>query len=150
MNTWFPIEKSYHVPAASLLGGRQLELLSNGRYAPGGHLVRSYPNSPTEAPSPSTIDPTRNYRYSIVFVLRAHSPIPVNTDNLTTSFTGQFKKPMRDITALEMFRQINSSHYNINTSVQERQEQRERLAKIARERQEREAALASNSLGEKR
>ena len=41
----------------------------------------------------------KQYRYSIVFVLRAHSPVIVNTDELTTPITGVFERPMRGIRA---------------------------------------------------
>jgi hypothetical protein len=128
---YFQIERTYERPAGSLLVGRQLERLSNGRYRSGGHLVRSYPDSipPPDAPiSMEPIVPPRTYRFSIVFVLRAHSPIPVDTDNLTTSITGRFKRPLKDITAQELFRSIQSAHFNINTHIPEREEQRRRLA----------------------
>ena len=121
---WFQIERSYAKPAGSLLVGRQLEQLSNGRYRSGGHLVRSYPDVP-DAKSLTTMQ--RNYRYSIVLVLRAHSPVPVNTDDLTTSITGEFQQPLKGITADELFRNIQSAHFNINTGIQERDEQRRKL-----------------------
>jgi hypothetical protein len=47
---------------------------------------------------------------------------------LTTSITGKFEHPLRDITAQEMFKNIQSAHFNINTHIQEREEQRQRLA----------------------
>lgn len=128
---WFQIERTYERPASSILVGRELERLSNGRYRAGGHLVCSYPDPPlapeSEASSEST-KPPRNYRFSIVFVLRAHLPIPVDTDALTTPITGKFEHPLRGITAQELFRNIQSAHFNINTQIQEREEQRRRLA----------------------
>jgi len=136
LKRWFQIEKSYQSPAATLLVGRQLELLSNARYTPGGHLVRSYPNLPSKITAKT--DSSRNYRYSIVLALRAHSPVPVNTDMLTNSITGEFQKPINGITAGDMFREIHQAHFNVNTSVEERQEQRERLAKEKLERLARE------------
>jgi hypothetical protein len=101
-----------------------LERLSNRRYTAGGHLVRSYPDPPQRA-EPST---PKNYRYSIVFVLRAHSPVLVNTDILTTPITGEFKDPLRDIQARELFKMIEKAHFNINTRHEERQQQRLKLA----------------------
>jgi isopenicillin N synthase-like dioxygenase len=98
--SWFPIERSYDSPAGSVLVGRQLECLSNGRYRAGGHLVRSYPSAKTRGPTALPDIPRKRHRYSIVFVLRAHSPIPIDTDNLTTSITGQFSHPLKDITAV--------------------------------------------------
>jgi hypothetical protein len=98
--SWFPIEKSYYSPAGSVLVGRQLECLSNSRYRAGGHLVRSYPSVKPHDPTPVPGSLRKQYRYSIVFVLRAHSPVPINTDNLTTRITGQFSHPLRDITAV--------------------------------------------------
>ena len=124
---WFPIEKSYDRPAGSLLTGRQLQQLSNGRYTPGPHQVRSYPDPPAHVEEP-TGAPARTYRFSIVFVLRAHSPIPVNSDNLTTAITGEFKRPLRNIIAGDLFRDIRNSHYNINTTIEQRNVQRQKLA----------------------
>ena len=115
---WFQIERSYQKPAASLLVGRELQVLSNGRYVPGGHLVRSYP-APTKL--------SQKYRYSIVFALRAHGPVSVDTARLTTSITGEFRNPIKGMTAEEMFQGIYKSYFNINTSVEERREQKERL-----------------------
>lgn len=127
VNGWFEIERSYTEPAASLLVGRQLNLLSNDRYWPGGHLVRSYP-SPVQQTPKIPVEAERTYRYSIVFVLRAHSPVPINTDILTSSITGYFHKPMKDITALDLFRELHGSHFNINTNIEDREKQRVRLA----------------------
>jgi isopenicillin N synthase-like dioxygenase len=124
---WFPIERSYDSPAGSLLTGRQLQVLSNNRYTPGPHLVRSYPDPPAQDKEPAE-PPARKYRYSIVFVLRAHSPVPVNTDQLTTAITGDFKTPMRNIVAGDLFRDIRNTHYNINTTIEQRNEQRQKLA----------------------
>lgn len=123
MQRWFQIEKSYERPAGSLLVGKQLERLSNERYISGGHLVRSYPDLPQQ---PET-SPGRNYRYSIVFVLRAHSPVMVNTDTLTTPITGAFHDPIRDVEARELFREIQKAHFNINTGKEEREQQRLKL-----------------------
>lgn len=128
-NGWFPIEKSYGRPAGSLLTGRQLQQLSNGRYIPGPHQVRSYPDPPAHVEE-STEPPARTYRFSIVFVLRAHSPVPVNTDYLTTAITGEFKKPLRNIIAGDLFRDIRNSHYNINTTIEQRNQQRQKLAEM--------------------
>jgi hypothetical protein len=140
---WFPIERSYDGPAGSLLGGRQLEQLSNGRYTPGRHLVRSYPDPPAQVKEP-TQPPARNYRYSIVFVLRAHSSVPVNTDNLTTAITGEFKKPLKNIVAGDLFRDIRNSHYNINTAMEQRNEQRQKLAEM--KKQQLSAVIPENRL----
>jgi isopenicillin N synthase-like dioxygenase len=127
VSKWYCLERTFTTPAASVLVGRQLECLSNGRYIAGGHRVRSYPDH--AMPRTSTpVDVAKKYRYSIVFVLRAHSPIPINTDDLTTDITGGFKRPLRNISAGEMFQAINSSHYNINTHREEREEQKRKLA----------------------
>ncbi|PVH80570.1 Clavaminate synthase-like protein [Cadophora sp. DSE1049] len=125
-NFWFPIEQSYEAPKGSLLVGRQLERLSNARYRAGGHRVKSNPNL---SPDPKTSsDPESNWRHSIVFVMRAHLPVPINTDELTTKITGPFSKPLKGVTAGEFFDKIHSAHFNINTGVEEREEQRRRLA----------------------
>jgi hypothetical protein len=52
----------------------------------------------------------------------------VNTDKLTTAITGGFKKPLRNIVAGDLFRDIRNSHYNINTTIEQRNEQRRKLA----------------------
>lgn len=128
VNRWYCIEKSYQSKsAASLLVGRYLERLSNGRYFAGGHRVRSYPD-PTMQRVPASVEIPRKYRYSIVFVLRAHSPVLVNTDNLTTDITGEFEQPLKDITAGDVFKAISSACFNINTHKEEREEQRQKLA----------------------
>jgi hypothetical protein len=129
VQNYFQIERTYERPAGSLLVGRQLERLSNRRYRAGGHQVRSYPDPPLPTGSePVTEKPGRGYRFSIVFVLRAHSPIEVDTDTLTTPITGKFQHPLKDIKAQELFKDIQSAHFNINTQIQERDEQRRRLA----------------------
>ena len=128
--SYFPIEKSYQLtgPAATLLGGRQLQRLTNGRYVPGGHLVRAYPK-PQDIPGeiPST---EKRYRYSIVFVLRAHNPVPIDTDKLTTRITGEHKEPMKDATAKDLFLKIKNAHYNINTGIQDREQQKQKLREM--------------------
>ncbi|KAH7407843.1 hypothetical protein BKA64DRAFT_432309 [Cadophora sp. MPI-SDFR-AT-0126] len=125
-NFWFPIEQSYGSPKGSMLVGRQLERLSNARYRAGGHRVKSYPGKGSK--SPKSLDPGSDWRHSIVFVMRAHLPVPINTDELTTEITGQFLKPLNGITAGQLFDNIHSAHFNINTGVEEREEQRRRLA----------------------
>jgi hypothetical protein len=118
-------ERTYRSPV--LLAGRQLECLSNNRYRSGGHLVRSYPDQLLDQ-SGETPTPRAPYRYSIVFVLRAHSPIPVNTDTLTTAVTGKFLRPLKGMTAGELFRNIQAGHFNINAGMEERDEQKRKLA----------------------
>ena len=127
VHKYYQLERNYQQPAGSLLVGRQLERLSNGRYHSGGHLVRSYPDEPL-LNSSEPRKPARTYRFSIVFVLRAHSPVPVDTDKLTTPITGQFCNPLKNIIAQELFRSIQNAHFNINTHIEEREEQRQRLA----------------------
>lgn len=72
--------------------------------------------------------PSPRYRYSIVFVLRAHSSVPVNTDQLTTKITGPFLKPVNGITAGQLYKEIHLAHFNINTGIEERNRQKELLA----------------------
>jgi len=117
--SFFPIERSYSGPAASVLVGRQLQRFSNNRYVPGGHLVRSYPDYNH-----------RKYRFSIVFVLRAHWPVVIDTDKMTSRITGLHSKPIKGETARELFAQIRKAHYNINTGLKERDEQKQKLKDI--------------------
>ncbi len=114
--SFFPIERSYSGPAASVLVGRQLQRFSNNRYVPGGHLVRSYPDYKD-----------RKYRFSIVFVLRAHWPVVIDTDKMTSRITGPHAKPIKGVTAQELFAQIRSAHYNVNTGFKERDDQKQKL-----------------------
>jgi hypothetical protein len=136
---FYPIEQEFLDPAASLLCGTQLARLTNFRYAPGrlqlslrsmadvhegGHRVMAYPNSILDPPTRRS----PKHRYSIVFILRAHYPVSIDTDKLTTAITGPFQQPMRGIKAIDLFRQISNSSYNINIDQQEREEQKKRLA----------------------
>jgi hypothetical protein len=150
------------VPCATLLGGRQLERLTNFRYKAGGHRVVSYGKPGTSAShSPSLVSPPpqpqpknssqaqdsispetkpssssdpdpgpseKQYRYSIVFVLRAHEPVVVNTDTLTTSITGPFQDPVRGVEAGVWYEQIRGKHFNINIGFEEREKQRRKIA----------------------
>ncbi len=118
-------ERTYRSPV--LLAGRQLECLTNNRYRSGGHLVRSYPDRLHDPTGEASI-PRAPYRYSIVFVLRAHSPILVNTDALTTKVTCKFSRPLNGITAGELLRNIQADHFNINAGMEERNEQKRKLA----------------------
>ncbi|KAH8813306.1 hypothetical protein F5884DRAFT_788120 [Xylogone sp. PMI_703] len=122
-NSWNPIERAFFTPAATLLVGRQLAWLSNGRYAAGQHRVRSYTRPFGDVQSPSTTQ-MKHYRYSIVFVLRAHSPVPINTDNLTTCITGPFSAPVKDKTARDLFLEFQRSVYNVNAPFEVREEQK--------------------------
>ena len=121
---WFPLEKTYKSPAASLLVGRHLELLTNKRYCAGSHKVVSYP--PTEDVKSSF--PAKKNRYSIVFVLRAHSPVMIDTDELETPIMQKFMRPLKDVSAGEVFSNIKAAHYNINAAAEERDRQRQKLA----------------------
>ncbi|KAF2809244.1 uncharacterized protein BDZ99DRAFT_509496 [Mytilinidion resinicola] len=125
---FFPVEKTYDRPAASLLVGRQLERLSNYRYRAGGHQVKAYGRTEAQASTSPSRQPLPNYRYSIVFVLRAHESVIVDTDMLTTQITGKFEKPIKEVTAGRFYEQIRNAHFNININVEEREEQRKRVA----------------------
>lgn len=124
---WFEVEKEVEktgMKGASLLAGRQLERLSNGRYPAGGHRVVSYGDSTVgggEAPK---------YRFSIVFVLRAHEPVVLNSYELETMITGKWPEAVQGITAGELYAQIRGAHFNINISQEERDRQRENVRKI--------------------
>lgn len=103
--------------------------------------MRSYPN---EDPIDEKSQPnSRQYRYSIVFVLRAHFPVPINTDTLTTPIIGEFANPLRDITALDMFKTIHAAHYNINTEKEEREAQKRKLDEAKKLEMAQEASQSS-------
>ncbi|KAF2004205.1 hypothetical protein P154DRAFT_552105 [Amniculicola lignicola CBS 123094] len=123
------VEKEYKTPCATLLGGRQLQQLSNGRVEAGGHRVVSYgkPVRLMLSSAGEAGEQAPKYRFSIVFVLRAHEPVVVNSSELETKITGKWAVPIRDVTAGEMYDEIKSAHFNINIGVQEREAQRRKL-----------------------
>jgi isopenicillin N synthase-like dioxygenase len=122
-HAWFDVEREMQraeMQGASLLVGRQLERLSNGRYSAGGHRVVSY----GAAKPAETQDAEKRYRFSIVFVLRAHEPVVINSDELETEVTGKWDEPLKGTTAGKMYDEIRGRHYNINIGVEEREKQR--------------------------
>jgi hypothetical protein len=143
---WFAIEKvveSSGRKGATMLAGRQLERLSNGRYPAGGHRVVSYgssepssspPTSDSQAssPVPASAPPRdeKRYRFSIVFVLRAHESVIINSDAFETEVTGKWLEPMNGITAGRFYEKIRSQHFNINIDIDEREKQRNKLNNI--------------------
>ena len=136
--SWFGVEREVAnagQKGASLLVGRQLERLSNGRYPAGGHRVVSYglPKSeivvPAAAHSTSTTPGAeeKKYRFSIVFVLRAHEPVIINSDELETGITGKWETPIKGVTAGKFYEDIRSKHFNINIDMSEREKQRRKV-----------------------
>lgn len=121
---WIAIEKDYTTPCATLLGGRQLERLTNYRYPAGGHRVVSYGKAKAVEEGSSG---SPAYRFSIVFVLRAHEPVKVDSDLLTTDITGPWEEPLRDITVEKWYEQVRGAHFNINIDHKEREKQRYEL-----------------------
>lgn len=119
---WFEVEKEVvnsGSNGATLLVGRQLETLSNGRYPAGGHRVVSYGDEAGRQ------DGLQRYRYSIVFVLRAFGPTVINSKELETNITGTLPKSMDGQTAGELYANIRSSHFNINIGIEEREKQKQ-------------------------
>lgn len=123
---YIAIEKNYVTPCATLLGGRQLERLTNYRYPAGGHQVVSYGYPGTPGGMPSDV---LAFRFSIVFVLRAHEPIEVDSDLLTTDMTGPWDEPLKGVTVEKWYEQVRSAHFNININQEEREKQRRKLEK---------------------
>ncbi|KAF2260340.1 hypothetical protein CC78DRAFT_536444 [Lojkania enalia] len=117
-----PIEKEYVHPAGTLLAGRQLERYTNFRYSAGGHRVVSYGKPPTES---GVLD--KHYRFSIVFVLRAHEDVVVDSEELETEVTGNWREPVRGVKAGTLYEEVRRMHFNINTGIKEREGQRRRL-----------------------
>lgn len=118
---WFKVEKEVErtgMKGASLLVGRHLERLSNGRYPAGGHRVVSY-GSPE--------DSAQRYRFSIVFVLRAYNRVVINSDELETQITGKWVEPVHGQTAGDMYANIRCTHFNINIGIEERGKQRQQV-----------------------
>jgi isopenicillin N synthase-like dioxygenase len=124
---WFEVEKEVEktgMKGASLLSGRQLERFSNGRYPAGGHRVVSY-GDPAGAKNGNP-----KYRFSIVFVLRAHDPVVINSQELETPITGKWSEPVQSMTAGELYARIRGAHFNINIGQEERDRQRKNLRKM--------------------
>ncbi|KAJ4984842.1 hypothetical protein SVAN01_09626 [Stagonosporopsis vannaccii] len=119
---WFEVEREVVKSGshgATLLVGRQLETLSNGRYPAGGHRVVSYGD---------TVGPQngeQRYRYSIVFVLRAFGSAVINSSDLETTITGTLPKSLGGLTAGELYSNIRSTHFNINIGMEEREKQKQ-------------------------
>ncbi|KAL1594177.1 hypothetical protein SLS59_008799 [Nothophoma quercina] len=121
---WFEVEKEVDktgLKGASLLAGRQLEKLSNGRYPAGGHRVVSYGDSNGGQ------DKDKRYRFSIVFVLRAYEPAIIDPEELETAVTGKWPELVQGLTAGELYAKIRGAHFNINISHEERERQRENV-----------------------
>ena len=138
--SWFDVERQVEQAGkrgASMLVGRQLERMSNERYGAGGHRVVSYglpDNISGAAPKSSVIQdacpsgtPGKRYRFSIVFVLRAHEPVIVESDILETEITGRWSRPLHGETVAKMYEEIRRAHYNINIDISEREKQRRKL-----------------------
>ena len=122
---WRDIEREYEGYQATYTVGRQLERLSNFRYPAGGHRVVSY-----GAPKPadgSVNESEKRYRHSIVFVLRAHEPVVVESSELETQITGKWESSVSGVTAGKMYEEIRSKHFNINIGHEEREKQRKNV-----------------------
>ncbi|KAF2688322.1 hypothetical protein K458DRAFT_358967 [Lentithecium fluviatile CBS 122367] len=145
---FFDVERRYGDGGgqATVLVGRQLERFSNGRFPAGGHRVVSYGAAPP-TPPPSSDEP--RYRHSIVFVLRAHEPVVIDSKALETQITGSWDDPVFGITAGELYEQIRRAHFNINIGVEEREEQRRKVLarKGGEEREGERKALGNEASG---
>lgn len=133
LEVWNGISQRFHpieneaddlTEMATLLAGRQLQRLTNGIYVPGGHLVRSYPAAKGDS---GKEDGKKRYRFSIVFVLRAHYPVVLDRASFTSKITGEQRFIKDGMTCKELFIKIKGAHYNINTGLQDREEQKKRL-----------------------
>ena len=146
---WHPIEQSFERGMATLMSGKQLQHLTHDRYTPGGHRVMSYgKNTPLIPANLDDLYPSRSrrllnrlsfsrpkvpvkekYRYSIVFVLRAHGDVPVDYDLLETPEL-KFKDEDKEAkTAGQLFKRIKKAHYNVNIGHAQREEQKRLLEK---------------------
>lgn len=145
---WHPIEHNFERGMATLMSGRQLQYLTRDRYQPGAHRVVSYgPHTPL---IPDDLDnlampsrsrrllqrlslnkpklPTKErYRYSIVFVLRAHERVPVDYTMLESPGLLFEEKDKEAKTAGELFKRIKKAHYNVNIGHELREEQKRRI-----------------------
>lgn len=119
---WFDVEREVArngSSGATLLVGRQLETLTNGRFPAGGHRVVSYGSKSGRR------NGEESYRYSIVFVLRAYGPAIIDARELQTDITGKWPDRLEGLTAGELYANIRSTHFNINIGIEEREKQRQ-------------------------
>jgi isopenicillin N synthase-like dioxygenase len=126
IRSFYPIEQSYDdlSSTGSLLVGRQLQRFSNGRYLPGGHRVMSYPKA--EAKSRGAVA-EKKYRFSVVFVLRAHYDEIIHIKSLSSPITGENQMVKDGESAKQFFTDLRSSHYNINTNLKDREKQKSHI-----------------------
>ncbi|KAF7449094.1 2OG-FeII Oxy domain containing protein [Pyrenophora tritici-repentis] len=130
---WFDVEREVERAGrkgATLLLGRQAESFSNGSFKAGGHRVVSYGDASGSRPTSRNAEVAEweaRYRYSIVFVLRAHEPVVIRSGELETQVTGKWEVPMEGVTAGEFYESVRKQHFNINIDVGEREKQRRRL-----------------------
>lgn len=126
---WVGVERGYTGAQATYTVGRTLERLSNGRYPAGGHRVVSYGAAPpTSSPQAAAgAQEEKRYRHSIVFVLRAHEPVVVESGELETAITGPWAVPVSGVTAGKMYEEIRGQHFNINIGHEEREKQRRNI-----------------------
>jgi isopenicillin N synthase-like dioxygenase len=121
---WYNAERDFSCigpNAATLLTGREMEHLTNGRYPPGIHSV--------VAPPPDGPDVVEKYRHSLVFILRAHRDVPIDYTALTSRITGAHPADrVNGETAGQLFDRIRGAHFNVNTTQEERLEQKRKLA----------------------
>jgi isopenicillin N synthase-like dioxygenase len=121
---WYNAERDFTCVgpnAATLLTGREMEHLTNGRYRPGLHSV--------VAPPPYGPDVVQKYRHSLVFILRAHRDVKIDYSALTSRITGPHPPDrVNGETAGQLFERIRRAHFNVNTTHEERLEQKRKLA----------------------
>ncbi|KAH8725764.1 hypothetical protein GQ44DRAFT_706490 [Phaeosphaeriaceae sp. PMI808] len=124
---WFAIEREVRgagMMGASLLVGRHLERLTNGRWVAGGHRVVSYgDNTSAMQGAEKSVTSGQEYRFSIVFVLRAHESVRVRSGALETGVTGRWEGEV-ECSAGEMFAEIKGKCFNVNLGAEEREKQR--------------------------
>jgi hypothetical protein len=127
---WFDVEREVERKGgkgATMLIGRQLERLANRRLKAGGHRVVAYGRPQVSSPTAGASD-AKNYRHSIVFVLRAHESTLIDSGTLETPITGKWAQPMKGVTAGALYEMIRNQCFNINVDQEERDAQKRKLA----------------------
>ncbi|KIW04766.1 uncharacterized protein PV09_03957 [Verruconis gallopava] len=144
---WHPIERNFEKGMATLMAGRQLQYLSRSRFNPGGHRVMSYGGNSRLIPKNlETLSPSRTrrllnrlslgkpklpikekYRYSIVFVLRAHEPVHIDYPLLESPGFSFEDEDQNIRTAGELFQRLKRAHFNINIGIKEREQQKKKI-----------------------
>lgn len=70
----------------------------------------------------------KQYRYSLVFILRADESMEIDYEALSSDITGSQPQEDRCKTGKGLFRKIKTGHWNVNMTQKEREHQKKTIA----------------------